>query len=74
MDLLPEDVSKRLPLWPLIHTMKPGIGCINVFIGLRGTAEELGLKAENLWILNDSSSEVNSKAFKKIFLAIQLYC
>jgi all-trans-retinol 13,14-reductase len=61
MDLLPEEVSKKSPLWPLIHTLKPGIGCINVFIGLRGTAEELGLRAENLWIFTDSSSEVSSK-------------
>lgn len=37
--------------------MKPGIGCLSVFIGLRGTTEELGLKAQNLWVFTDSSAE-----------------
>lgn len=57
MDLLPENIAKTSPAWPLTSAMKPGIGCLSVFIGLRGTAEELGLKAENLWVFTDSSLE-----------------
>nr|CAH0101004.1 unnamed protein product [Daphnia galeata] len=55
MDLLPENIAKTSPIWPLTYTMKPGVGCLTAFIGLRGTAEELGLKAENLWIFSESS-------------------
>nr|CAH0101002.1 unnamed protein product [Daphnia galeata] len=57
MDLLPENVAKTSPIWPITSSMKPGIGSLNVFIGLRGTAEELGLKAENLWVFTESSIE-----------------
>jgi hypothetical protein len=64
MDLLPENIAKRSPIWPLTYTMKPGVGCLTAFIGLRGTAEELGLKAENLWIFTESSG---SKVMRFIF-------
>jgi all-trans-retinol 13,14-reductase len=57
MDLLPENVAKTSPIWPITSLMKPGIGSLNVFIGIRGTAEELGLKAENLWVFTESSIE-----------------
>lgn len=63
MDLLPENVAKMSPTWPLTSSMKPGIGCLSVFIGLRGTAEELGLKAENLWVFTDSSVEEVSRSY-----------
>lgn len=64
LNLLPENVAKTSPSWPITNTMKPGIGCLSVFIGLRGTTEELGLKAQNLWVFTDSSIE---EGFSKIF-------
>jgi all-trans-retinol 13,14-reductase len=67
MDLLPENVAKMSPTWPLTNSMKPGIGCLSVFIGLRGTAEELGLKAENLWVFTDSSVEEVSRSYSLAF-------
>lgn len=57
LHLLPENLAKTSPCWPLTTSMKPGIGCLSVFIGLRGTTEELGLKAQNVWAFNGSSSE-----------------
>lgn len=57
LHLLPENVAKNSPCWPLTSSMKPGIGCLSVFIGLRGTAEELDLKAQNVWAFTGSSSE-----------------
>jgi hypothetical protein len=42
---------------------------LSVFIGLRGTAEELGLKAENLWVFTDSSVE---EVFRSYSLAFQM--
>lgn len=52
--LLPEAVAKTSPVWPLTRTSQPGIGCLSVFIGLRGTSEELGLKAQNTWAFTSS--------------------
>ena len=65
MDLLPENIAKKSPVWPLTKSMKPGVGCLSVFIGLRGTTEELGLKAENLWIYDDSIVEKVFNIFRK---------
>ncbi len=31
------------------NTVKSGWGAMSLFVGLRGTAEELGLKAQNIW-------------------------
>ena len=31
------------------NTLKSGWGAMSLFVGLRGTAEELGLKAQNVW-------------------------
>jgi hypothetical protein len=68
LDLLPENVAKKSPIWPLSNTMKPGIGCLSVFIGLRGTTEELGLKAENLWVFTESSNQKVDNYFSAIKL------
>ncbi|KZS15688.1 Uncharacterized protein APZ42_018888 [Daphnia magna] len=54
LDLLPERVAKKSPAWPLMKTIKPSYGNISVFVGLRGTTEELGLTAQNIWIHNGS--------------------
>ncbi|KAK4020460.1 hypothetical protein OUZ56_002436 [Daphnia magna] len=54
LDLLPERVAKKSPAWPLMKTIKPSYGNISVFVGLRGTPEELGLTAQNIWIHNGS--------------------
>ena len=37
--------------------MKPGIGSLSIFIGLRGSTEDLGLKAQNVWAFANSDSE-----------------
>lgn len=55
--LLPEAVAKTSPIWPLTLTAKPGIGNLSVFIGLRGTTEELGLKAQNVWAFTSSGMD-----------------
>nr|CAH0101000.1 unnamed protein product [Daphnia galeata] len=70
LDLLPEEVSKTSPLWPLIDTLKSGIGLHQRFTS---TAEELGLRAENLWIFTDSSSEGLGKIFDGTTLDDVLY-
>uniref|UniRef100_A0A0N8AVQ1 All-trans-retinol 13,14-reductase n=1 Tax=Daphnia magna TaxID=35525 RepID=A0A0N8AVQ1_9CRUS len=57
LDLLPERVAKKSPAWPLMKTIKPSYGNISVFIGLRGTPEELGLTAQNIWVHAGSDLE-----------------
>ena len=55
--LLPEDVAQTSPTWPLVCSAKPGVGCFSVFVGLRGTTEELGLTAQNIWAYNGNHYE-----------------
>uniref|UniRef100_A0A0P6E9N6 All-trans-retinol 13,14-reductase n=1 Tax=Daphnia magna TaxID=35525 RepID=A0A0P6E9N6_9CRUS len=50
LDLLPERVAEKSPAWPLAKTIRPSVGNLSVFVGLRGTPEELGLTAQNIWI------------------------
>jgi len=57
MKLLPEDVARTSPTWPLACSAKPGIGCFSVFVGLKGTTEELGLSAQNVWAFSGNHSE-----------------
>ncbi|KAK4020459.1 hypothetical protein OUZ56_002435 [Daphnia magna] len=50
LDLLPKRVAEKSPAWPLAKTIRPSVGNLSVFVGLRGTPEELGLTAQNIWI------------------------
>ncbi len=50
-------MARSSPTWPLVNSSKPGIGCISVFIGLKGTTEELGLRAQNMWVFGGSDPE-----------------
>lgn len=47
--LLPEEVAKQSGLMELADQLKPGMALMTVFIGLDGSAEDLGLKASNVW-------------------------
>lgn len=57
MKLLPGHAAKLSPTYPLAASLKPGIGCFSVFIGLKGTTAELGLKAQNIWAFTGSDPE-----------------
>lgn len=57
MKLLPEEVARTSPIWPLACSAKPGIGCFSVFVGLKGTTEELGLSSQNVWAYCGKDSE-----------------
>lgn len=45
----PADIQKQLSM------MKHGEGGLSVFVGLTGTKEELGLKADNYWIFSENN-------------------
>lgn len=47
--------------------MKNGTGGLSIFLGLTGTKEELGLKADNYWIFSENNFDelcVFSRLFK----------
>jgi all-trans-retinol 13,14-reductase len=48
-DLLPENIAKKSPCWPLTSAIKPAIGHLSVFIGIKGSSKDLGLSAQNVW-------------------------
>lgn len=52
-DLLPENVAKLSPTMSLANSIPAALGNLTVFIGLKGTPEELGLTAQNVWIFNN---------------------
>jgi len=33
--------------------VKSGVGALSLFVGLNGTKEELGLKAQNVWAFTE---------------------
>ena len=48
--LLPPQVVQEHGYDSLLRTVKPSIGHLGVYIGLKGTAQELGLPKTNYWI------------------------
>jgi all-trans-retinol 13,14-reductase len=52
-DLLPENVAKLSPSWSLANSLPAALGNLTVFIGLKGTPEDLGLTAQNVWIFTN---------------------
>ena len=49
--LLPPEVAEQSPMYGLVNRSQvvPSTACLQVFVGLRGTASDLGLKAQNVW-------------------------
>ncbi len=52
--LLPPEILPRIGMDTILKQVKPGLGLFQVFIGLDGTAEELGLKPQNVWAFRSS--------------------
>jgi all-trans-retinol 13,14-reductase len=52
--LVPEAASRERGYEKLLPTVKPSIGHLGVYIGLEGTASELGLPKTNYWIYQDN--------------------
>ncbi|KAG8566537.1 hypothetical protein GDO81_013292 [Engystomops pustulosus] len=56
--LLPPEVRIKPEVESLLSNLQYGMGCFLVFVGIRGTSDELGLQSTNLWIY--SESDLNS--------------
>ena len=44
-------------MWPILANSKPGMGLMGAFVGLKWTAEELGLTAQNILYTNTNDLE-----------------
>jgi len=47
--LLPPQIASKSYYSRICRELKPGIGAMNVFLGLNVSAEELGVKRQNIW-------------------------
>ncbi|HQR48327.1 MAG TPA: NAD(P)/FAD-dependent oxidoreductase [Steroidobacteraceae bacterium] len=52
--LVPEETRRRVGYDRLLARVKPSIGHLCVYIGLKGRAEDLGLPKTNYWIYHDN--------------------
>ena len=52
--LVPQEASRRHAYDRLLPTVKPSIGHLGVYIGLKGSTAELGLPKTNYWIYQDN--------------------
>lgn len=62
--LLPADVSERLGYVAKTKAMQRSMSHLGMYIGLKGTAEELGLPKTNLWIYPNGDHDGNVEAIK----------
>uniref|UniRef100_A0A3B4Z890 All-trans-retinol 13,14-reductase n=1 Tax=Stegastes partitus TaxID=144197 RepID=A0A3B4Z890_9TELE len=53
--LLPKELQALPAIQKQLSMMKHGEGGLSVFVGLNGTKEELGLKADNYWIFAENN-------------------
>ena len=63
--LLPENIARTLPLWPMVSDAKPAIALMSVFVGMKGTAKELGLTAQNIFAFKSNDYEKVNLIFNK---------
>ncbi|XP_061761456.1 all-trans-retinol 13,14-reductase [Nerophis ophidion] len=53
--LLPKELQATPAIQTQLSMMKHGDGGLSIFVGLNGTKEELGLKANNYWIFRENN-------------------
>ncbi|KAM4691931.1 all-trans-retinol 13,14-reductase-like [Rhinophrynus dorsalis] len=51
--LLPPEIRTAPEVLSILSSLQYGMGCFLVFVGLRGTSKELGLKSMNHWIYQE---------------------
>merc|ERR1712055_742728 len=61
--LLPKEVANKSYYSQICKDLKPGIGAMNVFLGLNCSAEELGLKRQNIWAFNDDNIDYEGQKY-----------
>ncbi|PID43333.1 MAG: FAD-dependent oxidoreductase [Gammaproteobacteria bacterium] len=61
--LIPRALAEKTGYIEKLKQVQPSMAHLGMYIGLEGTAEELGLPKTNFWIYPDYSPEKNIKAF-----------
>jgi len=61
--LLPKEVASKSYYSQICADLKPGIGAMNVFLGLNASAEELGLKRQNIWAFNNNNIDYEGQKY-----------
>ncbi|XP_053550425.1 all-trans-retinol 13,14-reductase [Bombina bombina] len=69
--LLPKEIKETPDVRSLFSNLQYGMGCFLVFVGLRGTTKELGLKSTNLWLypkgdLNSLMGQYSSLGWEEV--------
>ena len=55
--LLPKQLAEKSYYSGICKDLKPGVGAMNIFLGLNKSKEELGLKRQNMWAF--TSNDIN---------------
>lgn len=63
--LLPAEVARKSGYEQLLRKVTPSSGHIGLYIGIKGTAEELGLPKTNFWIYPSADYEGNVQRFEQ---------
>lgn len=61
--LLPQDVAERHGLVDRVATLRPSVSHVGLYVGLTGTAEDLGLSTKNLWLYRDYDHDASVERF-----------
>ncbi|XP_022341649.2 all-trans-retinol 13,14-reductase-like [Crassostrea virginica] len=57
LHMLPKEVATRSCIYPLINKVGESLSYLTVFVGLKGTKEELGIQAHNCWSYHNPNIE-----------------
>uniref|UniRef100_A0A3Q0REV8 All-trans-retinol 13,14-reductase n=1 Tax=Amphilophus citrinellus TaxID=61819 RepID=A0A3Q0REV8_AMPCI len=63
--LIPKDLQAMPAIQKQLSMLKHGEGGLSIFMGLNGTKEELGLKADNYWIFPENNLDELVETYKK---------
>ncbi|UCH29446.1 MAG: NAD(P)/FAD-dependent oxidoreductase, partial [Myxococcales bacterium] len=63
--LVPADVGRQVGFAEKAREVGTSIGLLTLYIGLKGTTEELEIEKTNLWIYRDQRHEENIRAFQQ---------
>jgi len=61
--LLPENIAARTGIGEMLGKLTPSLSHLYLYVGLKHTAEELGLSGTNLWIYSDADHDANFARF-----------
>ncbi len=61
--LLPKEMANRMGFGALLASLRPSVAHLCLYVGLKHTAEELGLTGTNLWIYPDADHDGNFARF-----------